>query len=146
MNPSPHYATQAMVSAVLWIAFGVALIGGAFVESWSAEDPQRLVEDSGVSAAIGCGAVLITLGVLILTGVMLGTVGIGVVTLVVLAVNLVPLFIEMLTGTLKWSDFVFSPTSCLVLAVIVAVFVTGVLSLTGAASYRRWRRAKRLRR
>ena len=146
MNPSPHYATQAMVSAVLWIAFGVALIGGAFVELWSAEDPQRLVEDSGVSAAIGCGAVLITLGVLILTGVMRGTVGVGIVALIFLTVHLAMLFIEVLAGTLTLHDFELGPTQCLALAIIVAVFVTGVLSLTGAASYRRWRRAKRLRR
>ena len=97
----PPYPTRAMVSAVLWVAFGVALIGGATVKLFDSENPQLLVEESGITAGMGFGAALLVLGILILTGVMPGTVGAGIVTVIVVAVLVLPIVIDAVTGAAR---------------------------------------------
>lgn len=139
----PPYPTRAMVSAVLWVAFGVALIGGATVELVDSENPQLLVEESGITAGMGFGAALLVLGILILTGVMPGTVGVGTVTLMVVTVTVLPMFlIDVGTDATRLE---FGPVQALALLLLATVLLAAVLSLAGGASYRRWRRARRRR-
>ena len=129
-----------MTAAVLWLSFGVGLIGGTLVELHNSDAPQLLVEDSGVSTAIGFGAALLVLGILILTGVMPGTVGVGIVTVIVVTVTVSPIVIDAVTGAARLE---FGPEQVLGWIAIATVQFNGVLSLAGGASYRRWRRARR---